>query len=243
MKELFSAAATLARRAMRPMERPFRSRRHAGQELANQLTAYAGRDDVLVLALPRGGVPVGFEVARALQAPLDVFLVRKLGVPGDEELAMGAIASGGVQVLNHDVIAAAAISQNALDRVVEREWEELARRERLYRDDRPPPSVAQRIVILVDDGVATGSTMRAAAAALRRMNPARIIAAVPVGAQETCEEIREEVDEVVCAVTPQSFVAVGAWYDDFAQTGDDEVAELLRSAARGHSEGASPPLA
>ena len=243
-KAMVSAAATLARTAMKPMRKPFRSRRHAGRELATRLAAYAGRDDILVLALPRGGVPVAFEVSLALQAPLDVFLVRKLGVPGDDELAMGAIASGGVQVLNHEVIRAAAVSQDAIGRVARRERDELARRERLYRDDRPAPRVERRSVILVDDGLATGSTMRAAIAALRRMNPARIIVAVPVGALETCEEIREQVDEVVCAVAPRSFMAVGAWYEDFAQTGDDEVAQLLRLAARGdEAEGAFVPLA
>jgi predicted phosphoribosyltransferase len=233
-----SAARKLARNAM-ILQRPFRSRRHAGHELAARLSAHARQPDVLVLALPRGGVPVAFEVAGALQAPLDVFLVRKLGVPGDEELAMGAIASGGVQVLNSDVIRAAGVSQETIDSVARREQQELARRESLYRGDRGPLVVEGRFVILVDDGLATGSTMRAAAAALRRMHPSRILAAVPVGAPETCDEMRAVADEVVCLVTPQSFMAVGSWYDDFSQTSDEEVSELLRRSARQEAESPS----
>lgn len=225
------------------MHERFRSRRHAGRELAARLERYKDRSDVLVLALPRGGVPVGYEVARALGAPLDVFLVRKLGVPGEDELAMGAIASDGVQVLNRDVIRSADISQHVLEAVSRREQEELERRERLYRGERPHPSVRGRTVILVDDGLATGSSMRAAALALRRMEPARVVVAVPVGAQETCEQFRVEVDEVVCAVTPHAFIAVGAWYADFSQVEDDEVRELLQQAAsrEAQSRSGSPP--
>jgi putative phosphoribosyl transferase len=212
----------------------FQDRTEAGQELAKLLAPYADRPDVLVLALPRGGVPVAYEVARALHAPLDVFLVRKLGVPGHEELAMGAIASGGVRVLNHDVIRALGIPENIVDMVAERAGEELRRRERLYRDDRPAPEVRGRTVILVDDGLATGSTMRAAVAALRKQGPARVIVAVPVGAAETCAELSVGA-EVVCARTPEPFLAVGMWYDDFTQTSDEEVRELLERAAHDHA--------
>jgi putative phosphoribosyl transferase len=206
---------------------PFANRRHAGKELATQLANYANRSDVLVLALPRGGVPVAFEVARALRAPLDVFLVRKLGVPGHEELAMGAIATGGVRVLNEEVTNHIQISSSAIDEVATREEQELKRRERLYRGDRPPPSVQGRTVILIDDGLATGSTMRAAATALRNMQPSKIIVAVPVAAAETCADLRSEVDEVICGATPEPFMAVGAWYSDFEQTSDQEVRQLL----------------
>ncbi|HZT78660.1 MAG TPA: phosphoribosyltransferase [Gemmataceae bacterium] len=210
----------------------FRDRREAGRVLAEMLTRYANRPDVIVLALPRGGVPVGFEVARALHAPLDVFLVRKLGLPGQEELAMGAIATGGVRVLNEEVVRALALPPEVIDAVAGREREELERRERAYRDDRPPPDVRDRIVILVDDGLATGSTMRAAVAALRQQGPQRIVVAVPVGAMETCHEMREA-DETVCARTPEPFYAVGAWYQDFSQTTDEEVRDLLEQAAEG----------
>jgi predicted phosphoribosyltransferase len=209
----------------------FADRREAGRFLAGKLTGYADRPDVLVLALPRGGVPVAFEVASALHAPLDVFLVRKLGVPGHEELAMGAIASGGVRVLNEDVVRALRIPGDVLEAVAEAEQAELERRERIYRGDRPPPDVRGRTVILVDDGLATGSTMRAAVAALRRQGPARIVVAVPVGAPETCAEFEREADEVVCARTPEPFYAVGLWYGDFSQTTDEEVHELLERAA------------
>ena len=209
----------------------FRDRREAGQVLADRLTAYAGRPDVLVLALPRGGVPVAYEVARALGAPLDVFLVRKLGVPGQEELAMGAVATGGVRVLNEQVVGALGIPPSVIEAVAAWQQQELVRRERLYRGDRPPPDVRGRTVILVDDGLATGSTMRAALAALRRQQPARLVVAVPTAAPETCDELRAEADDVVCATTPEPFDSVGLWYEDFSQTSDAEVRELLERAA------------
>jgi predicted phosphoribosyltransferase len=181
----------------------------------------------LVLALPRGGVPVGYEIARALGAPLDVFLVRKLGVPGHEEFAMGAIAPGGVVVLSEELVLELGITQRAVSEVIAREQQELARRERLYRGDSPLPALRDRTVILVDDGLATGSTMRAAAAALRRLHAGRIVVAVPVAAPQACEEFRGEVDEVVCARTPEPFHAVGEWYEDFSQTSDEEVRECM----------------
>jgi predicted phosphoribosyltransferase len=208
----------------------FRDRREAGRQLAKHLAAYANRPDVLVLALPRGGVPVGYEVAQALHAPLDVFLVRKLGLPGHEEFAMGAVASGGVRVLNRDVVEQLHIPDEVIDAVARRELQELERRERAYRGDRPFPDVRGKIVILVDDGLATGSTMRAAAEALRQQGPARVVVAVPAGSPETCNEFRQEVDEIVCAITPEPFYAVGLWYDDFSQTTDDEVRALLAAA-------------
>ena len=212
----------------------YRDRTDAGRVLAAELSGYANRTDVIVLALPRGGVPVAFEVAAALRAPLDVFIVRKLGVPGHEEYAMGAIATGGVRVLDADVIRAARVTRVQLEAIAALEQRELERRERQYRGDRPPLDVAGRIVILVDDGLATGSTMRAAAAALRRQEPARIVVAVPVSAPQTCDEYRMGVDEVVCAVTPEPFRAVGLWYRDFSQTTDEEVRDLLaRAAGRG----------
>jgi putative phosphoribosyl transferase len=209
----------------------FRDRAEAGQELAAKLRAHADRSDVLVLALPRGGVPVAFEVARALHAPMDIFLVRKLGVPGHEELAMGAIATGGVRALNEDVVRALQITEDELDAVAAEQQEELERRERAYRGERPAPNVRGRTVILVDDGLATGSTMRAAVAALRQQQPARIIVAVPVGAAETCAELHAEADETVCARTPTPFYSVGLWYDNFSQTTDEEVRDLLERAA------------
>ena len=209
----------------------FRDRADAGRQLAARLAGYADRPDVLVLALPRGGVPVAFEVAQALDAPLDIFLVRKLGVPGHEELAMGAIATGGVRVLNAAVVHGLGIPEDVLATVVAQEEHELQRREQLYRSGRPAPEVAGRTVILVDDGLATGSTMRAAVAALRRRQPARLIVAVPVGSQETCAELGAEADEVVCAHTPEPFYAVGIWYADFAQTTDAEVRDLLDRVA------------
>jgi len=209
----------------------FRDRHDAGRLLAGALGSYAGRDDVLVLALPRGGVPVGYEVARALGAPLDVMQVRKLGVPGREELAMGAIASGGVRILSEGVVESLGIPDRVIATVAAAEEEELDRRERIYREGRPFPEVRGRTVILVDDGLATGSTMRAAAAALRAQGAGRLVAAVPVAPKETCGALRDVVDDVVCAVTPEPFVAVGEWYEDFSQTSDAEVRDLLRRAA------------
>lgn len=208
----------------------FRDRRHAGRILADLLVRYAHQPDVTVLALPRGGVPVGFEVARALVAPLDVFIVRKLGVPGYEELAMGAIASGGTIVLNDELVRDLRIPSDIIQAVAERERQELDRREREYRDDLPPPVVAGCITILVDDGLATGASMRAAAVALRGRKPARIVVAVPVAAPSTCGEFRAEVDEIVCAQSPEPFYGVGYWYEDFEQTTDDEVRDLLRQS-------------
>jgi predicted phosphoribosyltransferase len=208
--------------------RPFSDRVDAGQELARRLASYAGRSDVVVLALPRGGVPVGARVADALGAPLDVFLVRKLGTPGHRELAMGAIASGGVRVVNDDVVRSLGISSDAIDRVAAEEAVELQRRESAYRDGRPPLDLEGRVVILVDDGLATGSTMRAAVEAVRQRTPARVIVAVPVGARETCRDLQAIADEVICARMPEPFSAVGQWYLDFDQTSDEEVRELLR---------------
>jgi len=208
----------------------FRDRSEAGRLLARELQRYAGRDDVVVLALPRGGVPVGYEVAKALGAPLDVFVVRKLGVPGHRELAMGAVASGGVLVLDEGLIRSLGIGKREIEETVAAELRELERRERAYRDGRDLPELAGKTVILVDDGLATGSTMRAAARAVREHHPAWIVVAVPVAAAETCDEFRGEVDEVLCAVTPRPFHAVGLWYDDFAQTSDQDVRELLARA-------------
>jgi erythromycin esterase-like protein/predicted phosphoribosyltransferase len=208
----------------------FRNRNEAGRVLAKKLTAYANRPDVLVLALPRGGVPVAYEIARALGAPLDVFVVRKLGIPGYEELAMGAVATGGVRVLNDQIIQRLRIPKYVIDEVTAREQQELARRERLYRGGRPPPDVRVRTVILVDDGLATGATMRAAVMALRQLQPARIVVAIPAGSPDTCEELRAEVDEVICAITPEPFLAVGHWYEDFSQTTDEEVRGLIAQA-------------
>jgi len=210
--------------------RRFRDRHDAGRQLAERLTAYANRPDVIVLALPRGGVPVGYEVAEALNVPLDIMLVRKLGVPGHEELAMGAIASGGVRVLNDETIRMLRIPPPVVDRVAAIEERELERRERLYRGDRPPPDVRGKVVILVDDGIATGSTMMAAAQALRNLGARRIVAAVPVAARETCDAMRVVVDEMVCALTPEPFYAVGLWYEEFEQTSDEEVKALLERA-------------
>jgi putative phosphoribosyl transferase len=211
--------------------RVFRDRTEAGRVLAQQLAAYAGRSGVAVLALPRGGVPVGYEVAQTLHAPLDVFVVRKLGVPGHEELAMGAVATGGVRVLNEPIIRALDIPQHVVDAVARWEEEELRRREQVYRGDRPPPDVRGRTAILVDDGLATGSTMLAAVKALRQMQPSRIVVAVPVASRDTCQVLETEVDEVVCAATPEPFYAVGMWYQTFTQTTDEEVRELLARAA------------
>src|ERR1041384_4027891 len=205
----------------------YRDRIDAGKQLAVRLSNYANRDDVLVLALPRGGVPVAYEVAKVLHAPLDIFLVRKLGVPGHEELAMGAIATGGVRVINADVVDYLRIPARVVDAVVDTELRELERRERLYRGTRAEPDVSGKTVILVDDGLATGSTMRAAVEALRQQNPARIVVAVPVSAPETCNEYRMGVDEIICAQTPEPFMGVGMWYRDFSQTTDEEVREIL----------------
>lgn len=208
----------------------FQDRRDAGRQLAAALSRYAERTDVTVLALPRGGVPVAYEVALALHAPLDVFLVRKLGVPGHEELAMGAIATGGVEVLNDEVVASFGISRETIDEVVRRELMELARRERAYRGDKPPPAIHGRTVLLVDDGLATGTSMRAAADALRRHGPETVVVAVPVGPTSTCRDLADEVGELVCVMRPEPFDAVGRWYVDFAQTSDHEVRDLLQRA-------------
>ena len=215
----------------------FRDRTDAGRRLAERLGEYAGRPGVLVLALPRGGVPVAFEVARALGAPLDVFLVRKLGVPGHEELAMGAIATGGVRVVNESVVRELGIGGEVIDAVAGRERAELERRARAYRGERPAPEVRGRAVILVDDGLATGSTMRAAALAVRRQEPERVVVAAPVAARATCAELLAEVDDVVCAATPEPFYGVGRWYEDFSQTTDEEVRELLARAKAERDEG------
>ena len=208
----------------------YRDRPDAGRILATRLLKYKDRADVLVLALPRGGVPVAFEVAKALHVSLDIFLVRKLGVPGHEELAMGAIATGGVRVLNDEVVDYLEIPERDIDAATERELEELTRRERTYRGERPEPDVKGKTVILIDDGLATGSTIRAAAAALRQQQPAWIVVAVPVSALQTCDECTIGVDEIVCAVTPEPFLGVGQWYEDFSQTKDEEVRELLEQA-------------
>jgi putative phosphoribosyl transferase len=209
----------------------FRDRAEAGRQLAEQLRGYAGRDDVIVLALPRGGVPVGYEVAKALGAPLDVFVVRKLGVPGHEELAMGAIASGGTLVVDEGLIRSLGIGVARVQEAIAAEARELERREKLYRDGRGRPELEGKTVILVDDGLATGATMRAAALAVREHRPGRIVIAVPVAAAETCRELRGDADELVCVATPRPFGAVGLWYEDFSQTGDDEVRELIARAA------------
>jgi putative phosphoribosyl transferase len=209
----------------------FQDRFEAGRVLAERLNHYRDRADVVVLGLPRGGVPVAFEVAKALHAPLDVFLVRKLGVPGHEELAMGAIASGGVRVLNDEVVTGLKIPERAIEAVAAEEGRELARRERQYRCDRPRLDLQNRVVIVIDDGLATGATMRAAARALRSQHPKAVVVAVPVGATSTCEDFRSEADEVVCAFTPADFHAVGLWYEDFLQTSDSEVNALLDEAS------------
>jgi len=208
----------------------FQDRREAGTALAARLDAYKDRDDVVVLALPRGGVPVAYEVARALGAPLDVFLVRKLGVPGHQELAMGAIASGGVRVLNDDVIGSYGIPASIIDAVAVEEQAELERRERAYRDGRVPLALKGRTVLLIDDGLATGSTMKAAVQAVRAHAPQQIVVAVPVGAPATCQEFADIADDIVCLRTPEPFSAVGLWYRDFGQTSDAEVRELLHGS-------------
>jgi putative phosphoribosyl transferase len=212
----------------------FRSRRDAGQQLARKLQQYAGRPDVIVLALPRGGVPVGFEIARALDVPLDVFVVRKLGLPWHEELAIGALASGGVRFLDQDLIRVAGVTEDDIRRITAIEQDELVRREKLYRGDRDLPDLTGKTVLLVDDGLATGSTMRVAVAALRQEGPARVVVAVPVASPETCEAFRDIADDIVCAITPERFYAVGLWYADFSQTSDDEVHRLLEQARTAH---------
>jgi putative phosphoribosyl transferase len=199
--------------------------------LATTLQEYANRDDVVVLALPRGGVPVGFEVAKALHAPLDVFVVRKLGLPGQVELAMGAIGSGGVRVLNRDLLLALRIPEEVVDQITQEEHRELERREREYRDGRSPVDVRGKTVILVDDGLATGSSMHVAVLALKQKELAQVVVAVPVAPADTCAELQSVADKVVCAITPQPFLGVGQWYEDFSQTSDEEVRELLRRAA------------
>lgn len=208
----------------------FPNRTAAGKQLAAQLQLYADRPDVLVLGLPRGGLPVAYEVATALHAPLNICLVRKLGVPWYQELAMGAIAGGGVRVLNNDVIAWLRISNQDLEKVTARELQELQRRELTYRGDRPPPDIADRTIILVDDGLATGSTMRSAIAVLKPQHPVKLIVAIPVAASQTCHELETEVDEVVCLMTPKPFCGIGLWYEDFSQTTDEEVYKLLPQA-------------
>jgi putative phosphoribosyl transferase len=217
----------------------FRNRKEAGEKLAEKLTEYEGRSDLLVLALPRGGVPVAFEVAKKLAAPLDVFLVRKLGVPGHEELAMGAIASGGIRVLNNSIVEALHIPDAAIDAVAATEQRELARREVEYRDAMPSPEIAGKTVILIDDGLATGATMRAAAIALKQMGPQKLVVAVPVSSPDTCEEFETDVDAIICAETPQPFYGVGMWYRDFSQTTDDEVRALLGDSRRMFSQQAT----
>ncbi len=233
MKRKLISSAELEAGESKPglMRMQFRNRAQAGRLLAERLAPYANRHDVLVLGLPRGGVPVAFEVAQKLRAPLDVFVVRKLGLPGQEELAMGAIASGGIRVLNPAVVGALQIPERIIDRVAARERRELERRERLYRGDRPAPEVAGRTMILVDDGIATGSTMRAAIAALRRQKPARIVVAVPTAAPSTYEEFKTLADEIVALMTPEHFYAIGQWYEDFAQTTDEAVRHLLEQAS------------
>jgi putative phosphoribosyl transferase len=218
------------------MERAFSNRAEAGRQLAEKLDKYAGRKDVIVLGLPRGGVPVAYEVAKRLHAPLDVFIVRKLGVPGFEELAAGAIASGGVRVLNEDVVRAIPHAEEAIEAVTAKETAELERREHIYRQGRPAPELRGRVVILLDDGLATGATMRAAVKALRQQGAAKIVVAVPVGPPDTCREIQQEADETICLSTPPFFQAVGQYYEDFSQTSDEDVRELLSQAAQDISE-------
>ncbi|MGQ0562669.1 MAG: phosphoribosyltransferase [Gemmatimonadota bacterium] len=209
------------------MKNRFRNRSDAGRRLGAALAKYATRDDVIVLGLPRGGVPVAFEVANAIGAPLDVFVVRKLGLPGHEELAMGAIASGGVRLLNEEVVGMYHVSDRDLERVTRQEQQELERREKQYRGEQPFPGLEGKTVVIVDDGLATGSTMRAAVEALRKRGAARIVVAVPVAAPETCEALATVADEIVCAETPEPFYAVGLWYEDFSQTSDEEVHDIL----------------
>lgn len=208
----------------------FKDRREAGRILARDLSAYAGRSDVVIFALPRGGVPVAYEVSLALNAPLDVFIVRKLGLPGHEELAIGAIASGGIRVLNEDIIHTLNIPDELINLVARQELLELQRREQLYRGDRPPLDARDHTAILIDDGLATGASMRAAVAGVRRQNPARIVIAVPTASPETCNAFKFKVDEIVCTMTPEPFLGVGQWYEDFSQVTDEEVRSLLEKA-------------
>jgi putative phosphoribosyl transferase len=210
----------------------FQDRADAGKLLAKKLVAYRDQPNVLILALPRGGVPVAAEVARELHAPLDVFVVRKLGVPGQEELALGAIAMGGIRVLNRAVMQELQITPDQLDALTASEQEELIRRQHLYRDSRPLPEIRDQTVILIDDGLATGATMRAAVLALRQQHPSRLVVAVPAGAPETCEQFQDEVDDIVCAITPSPFRSVGSWYENFPQVTDDEVRDQLAEAQR-----------
>jgi len=214
----------------------FANRKEAGQKLAIRLRKYADRSDIVVLGAPRGGVPVAFEIAADLKAPLDVFVLRKLGVPGREELAFGAIASGGVRILNRDIVEGLGITGLDIERVTRAEREELERRERTYRGGKAPLNVSGLTVILVDDGIATGSTMKAAVRALRQMKPARIVIAVPVAPPSTCNQLRSEADELVCLETPQPFYGVGQFYSDFSQVSDEEVKELLDTASQTRRE-------
>jgi putative phosphoribosyl transferase len=208
----------------------FRDRRDAGRKLAQKLIDYARRDDVIVLALPRGGVPVAYEVAKALNLPMDIFIVRKLGLPGHEEVAIGAIASGGIRVLNNNIVRYFKIPEPLIDAVAKRELQELERRQGAYRGNRPPPDLQGHTVILIDDGLATGASMRAAVAGLRTQSPAQIVVAVPTAAAETCEALEPEVDKLICATTPEPFHGVSRWYEDFSQTTDEEVKTLLAEA-------------
>ena len=219
----------------------FSDRREAGRVLASKLRHYAGRPDLVVLALPRGGVPVAFEIAETLDAPLEIFLVRKLGMPGHPEFAIGALASGGVRVLNDEAVNSYQVSATAIERIAREEQAELERRERDYRQGRPLPDLSKRVVILVDDGLATGSTMRAAVQAVRQFGPERIVVAVPVGAPSTCDEFRTIADEIVCARTPEPFSAVGQWYRNFSQTTDEEVRALLAEHAAHTKTGGARP--
>jgi putative phosphoribosyl transferase len=217
------------------MTAQFQNRTQAGELLATKLAAYGKRPDVLVLGLPRGGVPVAFEVAKTLNVRLDIVLVRKLGVPKQPELAMGAIATGGVLVLNDDIVKWLGISKAEIDAVAQREIQELERRDRLYRGNRPMPQVKNRTLILVDDGIATGSTLRAAIAALRQQQPQQIIVAVPIAPAAVCQQLRTEVDDVVCAIEVEQLSAISLWYEEFAQTSDEEVRALLAEAANGYA--------
>ncbi|SCX53173.1 phosphoribosyltransferase [Nitrosospira sp. Nsp1] len=219
----------------------FADRAEAGKRLAEALVGYAGRTDVLVLALPRGGVPVAYEVARTLAVPMDLWLVRKLGVPGQEELAMGAIAGKDTRVLNRDIINVLNIDKTTIEAVIVKEQAELERRNRLYRQGRPSPDIEGKTIIIIDDGLATGATMRAAIASLRQAGAARIIAAVPVGAASTCGKVEQDADELVCLYTPEPFYGVGQWYDDFSQTSDESVLALLESAVKSQGGAATKP--